>query len=46
MQSAVKTFKPGWSDYRIRRVLQHAHNFAKGLLIGGIVVMLLWVVLG
>jgi hypothetical protein len=37
---AAKTYKAGWMDYRTRDTLQHAVNFAKGVLIGGIVVLI------
>jgi hypothetical protein len=36
----------GTKDYRVRGVSPHAVNFAKGVLIGGIVVMSLWLLLG
>jgi hypothetical protein len=33
-------------DYRTRAVLRDAANFARGVLIGGIVVIAVWLVLG
>lgn len=39
---AAKTYKAGWMDYRTRDTLRHAVNFAKGVLIGGLVVLVVW----
>jgi hypothetical protein len=39
---AATTYKAGWMGYRMRGTLQHGVNFAKGVLIGGIVVLLVW----
>ena len=44
MGDAAITYKDGTKDW-VRGVSPHAVNFAKGMLIGGIVVML-WLVFG
>jgi hypothetical protein len=39
---AAKTYLAGSMNWRTRGGLQHAVNFAKGVLIGGIVVLVVW----
>jgi hypothetical protein len=43
---AAKTHEVVARDYRARGVIRHAVNVAKGVLIGAIVVIALWLVLG
>jgi len=38
-----KTFRAGWLDHRRRGTLQSAIDFAKGALIGTLVIAALWV---
>ena len=45
MDDAI-THKVGTRDYRTRGVSPHAVNFAKGVLIGAMVVMSPWLLLG
>jgi hypothetical protein len=46
MGNAAITYKAGTRRYWTRGVSLHAVNFAKGVLIGGIVVMSLWLLFG
>jgi hypothetical protein len=46
MVDAAITYKAGTRGARTRGVSPHAVNFAKGVLIGGIVLMALWLLLG
>ena len=46
MGGAAITHKSGTKGYWVRGVSPHVVNFAKGVLIGGIVVMSLWLVFG
>jgi hypothetical protein len=46
MGDAAITHKAGTRSYRTRGSSPHAVNFAKGVLIGGIVLISLWLLLG
>ena len=46
MSDAATPNRAETRGYQTRGVSPHAVNFAKGVLIGGIVVMSLWLVLG
>jgi hypothetical protein len=46
MSDAAIAHKAGTRNYRTRGVSPHAVDFAKGVLIGGIVVMSLWLLFG
>lgn len=46
MSDAAITHKTGTGNYRTRGVSPHAVHFAKGVLIGVIVVMSLWLLFG
>ena len=46
MGDAAITHKGGAKDYWLRGAPPHVVNFVKGVLIGGIVVMSFWLLLG
>lgn len=46
MDYTARTHRPATRDYRTRAVLRDAANFAKGVLIGGVIVISLWLLLG
>ena len=46
MGDAAITCKGGTRDYWVRGASPHVVNFAKGVLIGGIVVISFWLLLG
>ena len=46
MGNAAITLKAGTKGYRMRGLSAHAVNFARGVLIGAIAVMSLWLLFG